>query len=268
MQQKSLKFEKNNNEEITTNTQIFDSKDEMKKSLTHLCYGDLYVLGRLWIEALKKVLVGANMNIFPVVEAAKPDPTPKCPPPMKYKDLPLYTSPHYEYKVYQEDQQKCPKHNVPILQEYLLPTVKSYRSDTQKSLCQIKCGFANAWVQLKSEMADHDRNFKKFMRDPNRLAMRQGIVAFGLISGYYMASKRGIPSRIVGTTLGGLFAGAMCFPKETDELFRGMLYSGGKFAIGVYNRVFGGDIALRERLACRDDLPPIPPPRKRTCVKK
>ncbi|KOB69633.1 Apolipoprotein O domain containing protein, partial [Operophtera brumata] len=66
--------------------EIFETEEEMRESLSRLCYGDLYVIGRMWIEVLKTGLLG-------------------------YKDLPLYQTPHYEYKDYEADRDKCPNAN-------------------------------------------------------------------------------------------------------------------------------------------------------------
>ncbi|CAK1548974.1 unnamed protein product [Leptosia nina] len=255
-------------EEIHPQNEIFKSKNEMRESMLKLCYGDLYILGRIWIEALKAVLVGARMNLIPKVEAAAPPPEPKCPPPMKYKDLPLYTSPHYDYKDHVADKEKCSKAGTPLMQEYLLPTVRAYRKDMQQGLCQIGCGFTNAWVQLKMEMADHEKNFKKYMRDPEKLVMRQGIVFMGVVTGCFLTRKRGIPSRVFGSTLGGLIAGSITFPDESDLAFREILFRGGKVLIAMYNAFCNDDFALEERLSCRDDLPAVPPPRKPQCPLK
>ncbi|XP_047524676.1 uncharacterized protein LOC125062665 [Pieris napi] len=247
---------------------IFKSKSEMNENMLRLCYGDFYIIGRMWIETLKSVLVGANMALIPAVYAAAPPPEPKYPPLMKYKDLPLYQSPHYEYKDHVADKEKCPKAHTPLLQEYLLPTVKSFRRDTQVSMCQIGCGFSNAWRQLKVEMADHERNFKRYMRAPENYTIRVTSVALGTVSGFYLTRQRGIPAKIFGTTLGTLLAGSVSFPDESDRGFREILYRGGKVLIAMYNIFCSDDYALEERLSCREDLPPNPPPRKPQCPMK
>ncbi|KAJ8704582.1 hypothetical protein PYW07_011770 [Mythimna separata] len=133
-----------------TDGALFGSQEHFKKEMSRLCYGDLYVIGRLWIQGLRKVLVGANFSLIPVVHAAKPLEmffAPKKPPKMKYKDLPLYESPHYEYKDYMEDKKKCPKANVKILHTYLFPKVQSYRKSWSDSIR----GFNKEAKELKDD---------------------------------------------------------------------------------------------------------------------
>lgn len=109
------------------NDEIFVVENKMFQALKKLCCGDFYIIGQIWINALKTVLVGAKFSIIPVVHAAKPIPPPEKPPPMKYTELPIYKAPHYEYKEYIADKDKCPKANVKLIQEYLLPYVRNYR---------------------------------------------------------------------------------------------------------------------------------------------
>lgn len=238
------------------------SEDEIKKLLTRLCYGDFYVLGQLWINALKAVLVGAKMTLIPSVKAAKPPRPPEKPPPMKYTDLPLYTSPHYEYKDYLANKHKCPKVNTKLLHEKLVPYVSSLRSSTQSSYCEMKSDLCEIRNEICTSLKEKKINFKKYMRDSENLKLRQATLVLGGVTGFYLGSGKGIPRRLFFTSLGTLAAGALCFPKETDEGFRNFIYHSGKLAIAVYNSTCGKGFTLKERLPCRDELPPPPQPRK------
>lgn len=75
---------KYNNTQNFPQHEVFESEEEMRKSLSRLCYGDLYVIGRIWIEAFKAGLIGSKWSLVPVVEAAKPPPPPEKPPLMRY----------------------------------------------------------------------------------------------------------------------------------------------------------------------------------------
>ncbi|CAH0698026.1 unnamed protein product [Spodoptera exigua] len=241
---------------------IFSSEAEMIGSVSKLCHGDLYVIGRIWMQTLKKALVGSNLSLIPVVKAAKAEnePPPK-PPKMKYQDLPIYESPHYEYKDYIEDKKKCPKANVKILHTYLYPKVKSYRKSWVDSIQDFKKDAGELASDASAVCYKKKAEFKKFMRAPENYAIRQAVVVAGAATGFYIGSGKGIPRKVFFTSLGALAAGALCFPKETDEVFRLMSYNVGKFALTIFNRTCGHNITLRERLPCRDDMPPPPPER-------
>ncbi|XP_028159718.1 uncharacterized protein LOC114352327 [Ostrinia furnacalis] len=250
------------------NDQIFESDEEMKASLKNLCYGDLCMIGKIWIQALKVVLVGAKFSLIPVVHAAKPPEPPKKPPKMKYKDLPIYSSPHYDYKDYVESKDKCPDRNVKLVHRALLPHVKSLRQKSIEAYCSACCSLRCTFGDMRNSINDSKREFKKTMRDPCNLQMRRGVVAAGTLAGYLLGGGGGIPRRAFFTSLGALATGSLCFPKETDEIFRNVAYHTAKVALTLYNATCRKDFALRERLPCKDELPPEPKPRKPVCPPK
>lgn len=123
--------------------------------------------------------------------------------------------------------------------------------------------------ELCCALNNKKKNFKCYMRSRENLPIRQAVVALGGATGYYVASAKGIPSKLFCTGLGLLAAGALCFPKQTDEAFRTFTYHTGKTAIYIYNFYCNKLFGLRERLPCRDELPPPPQYRKpNVCPKK
>ncbi|CAH2084141.1 unnamed protein product [Euphydryas editha] len=248
------------NERIFIN--YIDTDYETTNTLNSILCSDIYILGRLWIEALKSAAAGLQLNLFPVVEAAKAPETPQKPPSMKYTDLPLYSCPHYEYKDYIKDKEKCPDANVKLLHQSLLPYVKCYREAFERNLCELRCAVDEQRVNACNAFRRAKKDFKQTMRDPNNLVIRQATVAAGGAAGYILGSGGGIPRRLIFTGLGFLAAGALCFPKETDEIFRDVAFNTGKLFISIYNKWCGKEFALRERLPCKDDVPPEPPKRK------
>lgn len=248
------------NDRILVNS--IDTEYETTNSINSILCGDLYIIGRLCIEALKLAVAGVKINLIPVVEAAKAPEIPQKPPPMKYTDLPLYNSPHYEYKDYIKDKEKCPDAKIKLLHRSLLPHVKCYREAFQRNLCELKCAIDEQRVNACNAVRRAKKDFKQTMRDPNNLVIRQATVAVGGAAGYFLGSGGGIPRRLFFTGLGFLTAGALCFPKETDEIFRDVAFTTGKFFMGIYNKWCGKEFTLRDRLPCKDEVPPEPPKRK------
>ncbi|CAH0599813.1 unnamed protein product [Chrysodeixis includens] len=227
-------------------------------TLKTICQGDLYVVGTLWIQAMRSVLVGANFSIFPTVKAAAPPgAAPAKPPPMKYKDLPIYESPHYEYKDYVEDKKKNPRANIKLAHQYLYPKVRCFRREWTESFLELKKDFGEIMSDACAHFCKKKKEFKKYMRDSENMAVRQAVVAFGSLTGYYVGSGRGIPRRLFCTSLGALAAGALCFPKETDEIFREVSYRAAKTALALFNTTCGQNITMRERLPCPRDMPTL-----------
>ncbi|XP_035455605.2 uncharacterized protein LOC118279874 [Spodoptera frugiperda] len=240
---------------------IFSSETEMIGSISKLCHGNLYVIGRIWIQALKMALIGANLSLFPVVHAAKPDEPPQKPPKMKYKDLPIYESPHYEYKDYVEDKKKCPNYDVKLLHRYLYPKVKNYRKSWVDSIEDFKKDAGELKRDACAVICKKRAEFMKAMRAPENCTLRQAVVVAGAATGYCMAGRKGIPTKAFYSSLGALATGALCFPKETDEIFRLASYKIAKVALLIFNKTCRQNIFLRERVPCREDMPPPPPER-------
>ncbi|XP_050673732.1 uncharacterized protein LOC126971454 [Leptidea sinapis] len=258
-----------NDKNITRCNEVFSSEDDMRQSLSRICYGDLYVIGRLWIEALKSGLTGSKINLIPVVHAAAKQPEiPQKPPKMSYKDLPIYTCPHYKYKDYLAQQEKCPEAKRKLIHEYLLPSVREYRIDAQKGLRNIRDGYIVAKDEIARDIENATNRIKTYFRDPDRLLLRQAVVLFGGLAGLRYTRHRGIPGRLFGTTLGAFFAGSLCFPRESDELFRNMFYYSGTLLIKIYNIYCSQNVSFRQRVPCADDVPDVPPVLPLQCPKK
>lgn len=259
---------------IICDCNLFESQEDMTKSLSRFCYGNLYVIGSLWIEALKIGLVGQKMSLIPVVEAetvhAASKEEPQKPPKMKTKDLPIYQNPHADYKHYLEDKQKCPDYKVKVLHETLLPYVSEYRQNAQdaykdavstaKQTCKTVCGT----IESKK------KELKAYLRDPDNLLLRRVFVATGATFGYYIGCRKGYLTRsFIFAGIGALFTGYLAFPKETDEYFREFCYNSAKTLLMLYNFYNSSNVAMRERLPCEKDIPVLKiEKRKDLCPKK
>ncbi|CAH2229326.1 uncharacterized protein LOC120625266 [Pararge aegeria] len=238
-------------------------RQQQNNSINEILSGDLYIIGKIWIGALQKALTGANVDLVPIVHAAKLPEVPQRPPKMKYSDLPIYETPHYEYKEYIDERDKCPERNDKLLQQYLLPYVKYYRRIAKENFCSMICITKQTCSNTCSAISNAKNDFKTTMRDPNNLTKRQAVVGLGTLTGYLIGGSGGLPRRIFFTSAGFLATGALCYPKETDEIFRNVAAIVGKTAISLYNFACLKNSGLRERIACTDDLP-LPPPQRKT----
>lgn len=247
--------------EVSTEEENFENSEVLEKATA----GDLYFVGKLWINLLQKGLLGTKWKLpplLPVVQSAAPPPPPQKPPKMKYKDLPLTTAPHYEYKDYLEDKPKCPALKRRLIHEKVLPYVKCARKDMVKRFSSL--GYEINAMKNEALCAFHCKKneFFCYMRSCKNLRIRQGVLALGTATGFLLSRKykgRTTP-RFVYPAIGLLAAGALCFPEETDEAFRNISLETGKFILTLYNRYCNKNAALKERLACPYELPKPPPP--------
>lgn len=216
---------------------------------------DLYFIGTVWMTAMKSALLGANY-LIPVLEAANPPPPPPTKPPlMKYQELPLYKSPHNEYNEYVEYKDKCAERNVKVMRRFFLPYVTILRKGVQTNTCKLVLCIRDGVCSMKKSICESKEQFTATMRDNENLTIRRGVVVAGTGIGYLLGGGRGIPRRIFMTGAGAASAGALCFPKETDEAFRTFTYYSGKTIVRVANLICRRDFGWRERLPCKDDLP-------------
>lgn len=241
---------------------LFLCKMELQDAAKHLFYGDFYIIGRIWIDALKSVLLGSKLNLikFPTVKAAnKKEDVPERPKAMKATELPLYGDKHAAYKDYEEEKSLCKEVNKKIIHSFMLPYVSCARKCTQDVCGVIK----NELDDTKTELSEYFHDKKKatitYLRDPKNVNERSVTVLLGGVSGYLFGYKRGIPSKILFTGLGILASGALCFPEETDENFKKFCYYSAQAVIKGYNFITGDNYVMKEKLPCkeRDDVKQI-----------
>ncbi|XP_061726724.1 uncharacterized protein LOC133532191 [Cydia pomonella] len=216
----------------------------------------LYVAGKISGIALKTILKSAKYCFIPSVSAAAKDDTPKKPPPMKYKDLPIYDSPHHRWKEFENDKIRCPDRKV--THEFLLPTVTEYRKQVSGIINTATKEMKDTYQEISRDYRSAEKKILNKMRCPDKINQRMAFVAAAGIAGF--VKGKSIPRRIFLSSVLLFVTGSMCFPKETDEATRTVLYMLGKAFVPMYNFYFRTDWLMRERVPCERDLPKIPTP--------
>lgn len=253
-----------------TSTYLTISRENGDPKSTQKCVhkttlGDLYVLGKLWIDVLQTGLLGCKWKIpplIPTVNAAAPPPPPQKPPKMKYTDLPLYTSPHNDYQVYKEDAKmaQCPDAKRKVLHEKIYPRVKAYRKEISQNYKDVVAEFISMKKEATASIRAKIKEKVSYMRSPDNLTQRQACVGVGALTGYILSRKYSLVTpKLFYTTAGVLATGALCFPEETDEAVRTAGYYGTNLCIWMYNGFCNKGYSLRQRMPCSSDLPgPLP----------
>ncbi|XP_063391298.1 uncharacterized protein LOC134676847 [Cydia fagiglandana] len=217
---------------------------------------NLYVAGRISAVALKGFLKIAKFCFIPTVSAAAKDDTPKKPPPMKYKDLPIYECPHYRWKEFENDKIKCPDRKV--THEFLLPTVTEYRKQVSEIINTATKELKDTYTEISRDYRAAEKKILSKMRSPEYKNQRMAFVGAagiaGFLKGRYVLKRIFLSSALLFVT------GSLCFPEETDEATRTVFYMIGKAFVPLYNFYFNTDWLMRERVPCERDLPKIPSP--------
>lgn len=162
----------------------------------------------------------AFKNIIPVVNAiAPPDSSPPQLTSVKFSDLPLYVPilPLCKTEVTKD-------HEVKLVHKTVYPYVAAYRKEMLNTIsciiepiCEIMCNVTEDVIAKKNK-------FKKYMRHPDNLLLRQAVFTSGTAAGLVLGSKTYAIRRIFWGIVGALFTGWLCFPKETDSAIRQISY--------------------------------------------
>ncbi|XP_041987999.1 uncharacterized protein LOC121739575 [Aricia agestis] len=219
-------------------------------------YLNLYILGKLWIDLLSKALVGEKFDIT----SAKATQTResllknemKSQPPkiqyqsslVKYKDVPVYQDQNVQYK--EKDMKNFFIDNVTRLKTFLVPRVGYYRTTLQKSFSDLKTYMLNEFERRKDDVLKTREKFRENMRDPGKLPYRYTAAATGGITGYLLAAGGGIPRRVLFTSLGMLGTGVVCFPNESDNIVKSVIYGAAKTCVYLYNTVTDDQLLLKK----------------------
>lgn len=225
------------------NIYIFQSEDEMSQNISKLCYGNLYVIGSLWIEGMKKVMVGKRMCVVPKINAAnnrstakeqavvEPHTTSECecipmkPPHMSYSELPIYYSPHRDYKEYENSTWYRPECNTLLLQRKIYPYVRQARINIQRKSTEAQQEISEMICVLRYITARAICGLQEHLRNPCNKAKAKACVALSTATGVVLGAKKGVLKAFLYGGLGALTSGALCFPTETDMVFRYACYS-------------------------------------------
>lgn len=200
-----------------------------------------------------------TLSILPVILAINR--APEKPPPMKYTDLPIYESPHANYKEDQENVYKCKENKEKIVQKMLQPYIKPYRRFIICIFGEVGEWFNYGKCQVTTTLDGIKFSTDKFisyMRDDKNFDLRKAVVAFGTATGFVFGSINCYLLRnFFFGVLAALFTGWLCFPKDTDKLIRNRAYSIGKIIEELINGFCGTDGQFkfeRKRLPCLKDV--------------
>lgn len=164
--------------------------------------------------------------IIPVVLA---DTTSECPPPpkLKYTDLPMYDNSLDDTEEERRKSQEYYKDfNQKIIHRKLNPYITEYRKEAFNAAKTLMDPLSKKIQNIINEIVDKKIKFKEYMRHPDHLQLRTSVVASGTAAGIAFGSKNSQVTRsIFWGTIGALFAGWLCFPKETDIAVRQMSYN-------------------------------------------
>lgn len=260
------------------NIYIFQSTEEMSQNLTKLCYGDLYVIGSLWIEGMKKIMIGKKMCVVPKINAAtnnniitanqqgvhKPhitseaDSIPKKPSDMRYTDLPIYCSPHRDYNEYLYSTWYRPECNSQTLQRIIYPYVRQARMNIQSKLKEGRQHISETLCVLRCITATRICKVREHLRDPSNRVKAKTCVALSTATGVVLGSRKGLLRAIFYGGLGALASGSLCFPRETDMAFRRACHTTWSLVRGGYNIFEGKHNCENGKYPCPNRIPRCP----------
>lgn len=213
-----------------------------------------------------------TLNILPFVFAV--DCKPEKPPPMRYSELPIYNSPHANYKENQENPNKCRKYKQKKGHKMLQPYITYYRCCITNVFekmfnwteCQVRINYDACKLSMDK--------FLSYMRDDKNIELRKTVVAIGSAAGFVFGPKNyNLLRNISFGVLAALFTGWLCFPEETDILLRNVAYYVATNVVYYINYAYSSekyDIKVEKRrplLPLLENLcKPTKPPQGNNCM--
>lgn len=189
-----------------------------------------------------------NKKFVPVVNAsAPPDNTHPQLARLKFTDLPLYVPILPLCKT-----EKIKDHEVKILHRKVYPYVVEYRKQIIDTITNLMNQVCDEMCKATELATDQKNKFKEYMRHPDNLQMRSAVFASGTIAGFAIGSRKYYLTRgIFWGSVGALFTGWLCFPKESDIAVREISYKVGTTLAMLLSKFCNKTYTIEnERLPC------------------
>lgn len=190
---------------------------------------------------------------IPVVNADAPKAasTAQQAPMVRFNDLPLY-SPMLVLCA----KDKTKEYEKKLLHKKVYPYITKYRKHTLDTMKLFMTPIMVEVFKIGYDVRNKKNKFIEYMRDPDNLQMRRAIFASGTVGGFTLVSRtRYITRRIFWGSIGALYSGWLCFPKETDVAVRKISHTLGTTMVTLASKFCGMNLSLdRGRLPCFKDI--------------
>lgn len=223
------------------------SNNEKSQSLTKFSYGDFFVLGGLWIELMKKILIGKKTCVVPkicntkcVTPTAKQEEIVRRSPetyevhckekvsknidlPFDHKDglSPMVN----QHKAYKKPNAKwlinANKDNV--IYKCIFPYVKNTRTTMLKKWKESKRYISDTHYFYRGMMKNKISDVKEHIADPNNYVKEKVCMSLSVATGVLIGSRNGRGRAIISGGIGALASGLFCLHRKTEEFFRNLL---------------------------------------------
>lgn len=223
---------------------VFRSNKEMSQNLSKLYYGDFYVLGSLWIELMKKILIGKRTCVVTkihnnkgIMPNANQEDTVRSSPEtyeIDYKENVCENEFDFNdglspvvihHHAHQEPEAKWfftgNKDN------FIHKCILTYVQATRMTMLE-KWNESNKYVSdthsfYKSMMKNKVSDVKEYIADPNNNVKEKVCVSLSVATGVLIGSRKGCGRAIINGGIGALTSGLFCLRRKTEDFFRNLL---------------------------------------------
>lgn len=227
---------------------VFRPNDEVSQSLSKLCYGNFFVLGGIWIELMKHIMVGKKSGVIPkmynnknVITTAKQEDIARGAPETyeaypdkacknKYIDMPFEYKKGFSrlashYQAYKESSAKWygTENKDNMINKCLVPYVNDTRMNMLKKWKGSHKYISDTINYSKCMTKNKITNLREHVADPANCVKEKVCMSLSVATGAIIGLRKGYSRAIFNGGLGAMTSGLFCLHKKTKEFFRNLL---------------------------------------------
>lgn len=215
---------------------VFRSGDQRSQGLTKQNYLNFFVMGAIWIELMKKIMIGKRTIVIPKIYNNKNImPTPK--------QEEIVGSSSEAYEAHGSDKPYNKKH---LDLRYDHSSSRHKESDTKwfftennenmmihkrllPYVVNVRTTMLEIWERsstsniLKNKAKNKISKIKEHIADPINSVKEKICMSLSVATGVIIGSRSGCGRAIINGGLGALVSGMFCLRKQTEDFFRNLI---------------------------------------------
>lgn len=211
----------------------YRSGDQTSQILSKLCHGNFFVIGAIWIELMKKIMIGKRTFVVPLIYNSK-----NVIPTAKQEET-KGSSPEAHHS-----EKKCKKKSVDspsdcgrmanyyskwvfaggqenMIHRRLFPFITNTKMIMMEKWKN--SNISDALYSSKSVVKNKILKVKEHIADPNNCVKEKVLVSVSAATGVIAGSRYGLGKAIFNGGLGALASGLFCLRRKTEDFFRNIL---------------------------------------------
>lgn len=207
---------------------VFRSGDQRSQSSSKRNYMNLFVMGAVWIELMKKIMIGKRTIVIPKIYNNK-----NIIPTAKQEEI--VGSSHEAYEAHGSDK-FCKKKHLDLPYDYGTKWFFTGNKDNilihkrlYPHIINVRTTMSEKWersstsIILKNIAKNKISQMKEHIADPSNCVKEKICMSLSVGTGVIIGSRSGYGKAIINGGLGALASGIFCLRRKTEDFFRNLL---------------------------------------------